>query len=300
MSGTRVVVGIDGSTASRAALSWAAHEARLRDVSLLVVHSRFRPTYDPVFAGGFYLPPIATESDEAEEVLRVAAEMAQRAEPGLVIEVSARPGPPALALLDAARDGAGLVVVGSRGLGAFGALFLGSVSIHLAAQSPVPVVVVPADVEFSTTGPVLVGVDGSSSSDVALGEAAREAARRQVPLDVVAAYTIPADPLVTSLTPSDDDLRAAFRARAHEVADAAAALAGRVDGELTVRTHVLEGPAAREIADAAAEASLVVVGSRGYGEVKGAVLGSVSQNLLRHARWPVLVTHDTDASAARG
>jgi len=298
MSGSRVVVGIDGSSTSRAALVWAAHEAHLRDVSLLIVHSRFRPTYDPVFAGGFYLPPIAAETNEAEEVLRVAVELVRQTVPELVVEVSARPGPAALALLDAAQEGAGLVVVGSRGLGAFGALFLGSVSVHLAAQSPVPVVVVPAGVDFSTAGPVFVGVDGSSSSDVAVLEAAREAVRRQVPLDVVAAYTIPADPLVTSLTPSHDDVRAAFRGRAHDVARAAADLAEREVGAPNVRTHVVEGLPAREIAEAAADASLVVVGSRGYGEVRGAVLGSVSQALLRHARWPVLVTHEAQDPTA--
>lgn len=293
MSETRVVVGVDGSTSSRTVLTWAAHEARLRGEPLLVVHSRFRPADDPMFAGGFYLPPMATESDEADEVLRVAVDVARQAEPELEVETSARPGPAALALLDAASEGAGLVVVGTRGLGAFGALFLGSVSIQLAARSPVPVAVVPSDATFSTAGPVLVGVDGSPRSEVATVEAAHEAVRRNVPLDVVAAYTVPADPLVTSLTPSVDDLRAAFRGRAHEVAEGAAESARRVGPSLIVRTHVMEGPPADEISRAAVAASVVVVGSRGYGEVRGPVLGSVSQTLLRHAKWPVLVTHES-------
>ncbi|WP_030151446.1 universal stress protein [Oerskovia turbata] len=291
MSGTRVVVGVDGSTSSRSALVWAAHEARLRDVPLLVVHSRFRPVYDPIFAGGFYLPPIAADSDGTDDVLRVASEVVEQIEPGLDVEVSARPGPAALALSDAAAEGAGLVVVGSRGLGAFGAVFLGSVSVQLAAQAPVPVVVVPAESKFSTVGPVVVGVDGSPASNVALVEAADEAARRHTPLDVVVAYTVPADPLVTSLTPSVDEFRTAFRLRAQEAAAAAAEKVRRINQTLAVRTQVVEGPPAREIARAAVAASLVVVGSRGYGELRGPVLGSVSQGVLRHARWPVLVTH---------
>ncbi|MFJ4108009.1 universal stress protein [Oerskovia enterophila] len=291
MTGTRVIVGVDGSTNSRSALTWAAHEASLRGVPLLIVHSRFRPAYDPIFAGGFYLPPVAAEGNEIDEVLRVSSEMAQQVEPELEVETTARPGPAALALLDAASEGGGLVVVGSRGLGAFGAVFLGSVSVQLAAQSPVPVVVVPAETTFSTVGPVVVGIDGSPASNVALVEAANEATRRHSPLDIVVAYTIPADPLVTSLTPSIDEFRTAFRIRAQEAAAAAAENARRVSQTLAVRAQVLEGPPAREIARAAVAASLVVVGSRGYGEFRGPVLGSVSQTILRHAKWPVLVTH---------
>lgn len=291
MTGKRVVVGVDGSTSSRSALTWAAHESRLRDVPLLIVHARFHPTYDPIFAGGFYLPPFAGESNETDEILRVSSEVARQVEPELDVAARAHTGPAAFALLDAATEGADLVVVGSRGLGAFGAVFLGSVSVQLAAQSPVPVVVVPAETTFSTVGPVVVGIDGSPASNVALVEAVDEATRRHSPLDIVVAYTIPADPLVTSLTPSIDEFRTAFRIRAQEAAAAAAENARRVSQTLAVRTQVLEGPPAREIARAAVAASLVVVGSRGYGEFRGPVLGSVSQSILRHAKWPVLVTH---------
>lgn len=290
MSGSRVVVGIDGSTSSRSALIWAAHEARMREVGLLIVHARFRPTYDPVFVVGLDLS-VPAESERSDAVVRAGMELAEQVEPELEVDGTARPGPPALALLDTAIEGAGLVVVGSRGLGAFGAFFLGSVSVHLAAQSPVPVVVVPAETKFSTVGPVVVGVDGSPSSNVALVEAAQEAARRHVPLDVVVAYAVPADPLVTSLTPSVDEVRAAFRIRAQKAAEEATETARRVHKTLAVRTHVLEGSPAREIVRAAVAASLVVVGSRGYGELKGPVLGSVSQGVLRNAKWPVLVTH---------
>jgi nucleotide-binding universal stress UspA family protein len=290
MSGDRVVVGIDGSTSSRDALVWAAREARLRGVSLLVVHSRFRPSYDPVFASGFY-PPGSEPDDDG--VLDLAAEVVAKVEPGLTVSGVSRSGPAALVLLDVANEGAGLVVVGSRGLGAFGAFFLGSVSVHLAARSPAPVVVVPSGTEFSTAGPVLVAVDGSAGGEAATVEAAREALLRGVPLDVIATYLVPADPLVTSLSPSVDDFRGAFRARAHEVAEAAAEQARAVDSSLIVRTHVAEGAPAREIVKAATagSAALVVVGSRGHGEVVGPVLGSVSQGVLRHATTPVLVAH---------
>lgn len=290
MSENRVVVGIDGSTSSRSALIWAAHEAHLREVDLLVVHARFRPAYDVLFAGGFYLPPIADEGEEVAEILRVATGLVEHVAPDLEVKVSARPGPAALALLEAATEGAGCVVVGSRGLGAFGSLFLGSVSIHVAARSPVPVVVVPTDTTFSTTGPVVVGVDGSPHAQAAVHAAAEEAARRHVPLDIVAAYTVPTDLLVTPLATSRDEFRQAFQIQAQANAETAAHAAGDAR---TVRTHVAEGPPAREIARIAETASLVVVGSRGHGEITGPVLGSVSQTLLRHATWPVLVVHHT-------
>ncbi|MHA7135376.1 universal stress protein [Oerskovia turbata] len=292
MSGDRVVVGIDGSTSSRDALVWAAREARLRDAPLMVVHSRFRPSYDPVFASGFY-PPVPGREGDDDGVLDLASDVVAQVEPGLHVTGVTRSGPAALVLLDVVSEGAGLVVVGSRGLGAFGALFLGSVSVHLAARSPAPVVVVPSGAEFSTAGPVLVAVDGSAGGETATVEAAREAVLRAVPLDVVAAFVVPADLLVTSLSPSVDDFRGSFRERAHEVAEAAAARAKREEPSLIVRTHVVEGLPAREIVKAAGAgaASLVVVGSRGHGEVVGPVLGSVSQGVLRHATTPVLVAH---------
>lgn len=288
-----VVVGIDGSSTSRDALIWAVHEARLRGAPLHVIHACPHPTYDPVFAGGFCLPPITLE-EEADVALDCAGDLVRETAPEVPVETWACKGPAASVLLDQAQDGAGLVVVGSRGLGASGALFLGSVSTRVAARSTVPVVVVPPGTEHSTAGPVVVGVDGTPHSMAAVRAGTREAVLRGVPLELVSAYLVPADLLVGPLAPPVD-LRPAYVERAERVVGEAARTARTMGPHLEVRTHVVEGVPTDAIAQVAGStASLVVLGSRGHGRVLGPVLGSVSQSVLHRATGPVMVVHAQD------
>ncbi|MBE7699873.1 universal stress protein [Oerskovia sp. Sa1BUA8] len=289
MTASPVVVGIDGSSTSREALVWAAHEAHLRGAPLRAVHARPRPDYDPILAGASCLSPVPLVEEGADVALGTAVDLVQDLDPELPVEGSVCLGAAASVLLDEAEAGAGLLVVGSRGLGAFDSLFLGSVSTHLAARSPAPVVVVPPRTPFSVDGPVVVGVDGAAHSAAAVREGAREAAAREVPLDLVVAHTVPTDTLVNPLSPPSD-LRSASQEHARRVAEEAARAARAAGAEVDVRTHVVEGPAAQAVAQVAGTAaSLVAVGARGHGRVLGPVLGSVSQSVLHHARWPVLV-----------
>lgn len=289
-----VVVGIDGSSTSRDALIWAVHEARLRGAPLHVIHACPHPTYDPVFAGGFCLPPIVLEEEETDVALDCAGDLVRETAPEVPVETWACRGSATSVLLDQAQDGAGLVVVGSRGLGAAGALFLGSVSARVAARATVPVVVVPPGTEHSAAGPVVVGVDGTPHSTAAVRAGAREAAVRGVPLELVSAHLVPADLLVSPLTPPVD-LRSAYMERAERVVGEAARTARALGPHLEVRTHVVEGLPTDALAQVAGStASLVVLGSRGHGLLTGPVLGSVSQSVLHHATGPVMVVHAQD------
>jgi nucleotide-binding universal stress UspA family protein len=140
----RIVVGVDGSEASRRALTWARDEAMLRSLPLEVVSAWGMPPVPVV-------PEISAWSAEAvadmgpatkemvEEMLRDVV-----AERDLDVEVSVVQGAPAAALLDEAAD-AELLVVGSRGLGGFRSLLLGSVSQQCAQHAPCPVVIVPSE-----------------------------------------------------------------------------------------------------------------------------------------------------------
>ncbi len=137
--GPVVVVGVDGSKASDAALAWAAEEARLRGASLRVVHSWSLPTW----SYSAYLPPAAFEDIEpaAREDLERQVVHVLGPKPGMPVERDLREGPAAEQILEAAKN-AVLVVVGSRGRGGFSGLLLGSVSAQVAQHAHCPVTIV--------------------------------------------------------------------------------------------------------------------------------------------------------------
>jgi nucleotide-binding universal stress UspA family protein len=152
-----IVVGIDGSAGSDAALRWALAEARLRGSNVRVVHAYQRPLLplaDAGFgpAGGAAAPAVLTENLETlreaaeREALKLIDDAIGRADrgstDGLHIERAALEGPAAQVLIESARA-AELLVVGSRGRGGFLGLLLGSVSHQCAHHPPCPVVILP-------------------------------------------------------------------------------------------------------------------------------------------------------------
>jgi len=144
---------------------------------------------------------------------------------------------------------------------------------------------------------VVVGVDGSPGARQALRTALRTAAQRSARLDVVAAF--PAPVVWTRGAPIEvpdvDALRTATRRRADGlIAEVTGELAGvpRV-GDVPVTLTVTDEPPVHALRDAAAGADLLVVGSRGRGAVRSALLGSVALHSVSHAPCPVLVVHPT-------
>jgi nucleotide-binding universal stress UspA family protein len=137
-----IVVGIDGSEGSLAALRWAADEARLRHARLEVVVSWQYPALSTIPAFGV-LPPADEMSDEAKRGLTALLHDEGLADdPDLEVTEAVLQGPAGAALLEAAAD-ADLLVVGSRGHGGFTGLLLGSVSHQCVTHATCPVVVVP-------------------------------------------------------------------------------------------------------------------------------------------------------------
>ena len=140
-----IVAGVDGSPGSREALRWALAEARLRQTPLQVVYAWEFP-HLPVGPG--IAPPITADTvsrlrEAAEDVLDTAlAETGDELE-GVEIRRAVVEGPAASVLVEAA-EGADLLVVGSRGLGGFRGLLLGSVSQQCAHHASCPVVIVRA------------------------------------------------------------------------------------------------------------------------------------------------------------
>ncbi len=137
----RIVVGVDGSAGSRAALRWAHEEARLRGATLEVVAVWQFPVMTSLPAFGA-MPPPDDMGDEAEAtLLATLSEEGIAATDDVPVTTVVAEGAPSAALIDLA-DGADLLVVGSRGHGGFSGLVLGSVSHQCASHSPCPVVVV--------------------------------------------------------------------------------------------------------------------------------------------------------------
>jgi nucleotide-binding universal stress UspA family protein len=140
-----IVVGVDGSQCSLAALRFAVREARVRRARLRVVHAWAVP---PVSTYHEAEHAIRTDfdrmHDEAKDWLDGIVEEALGAEPDVEVEKALVEGPPAAALVAAAKDAA-LLVVGSRGLGGFKALLLGSVGQHCAHHATCPIVIVRGD-----------------------------------------------------------------------------------------------------------------------------------------------------------
>ncbi|WP_330357930.1 universal stress protein [Streptomyces chartreusis] len=137
----RVVVGVDGSDSSKQALRWAVRQAELTGAEVEAVTAWDIPPFHGSLA---WLPP--SSSDEgalearARQELEDAVEEVLGSRPPVVVRTVVRYGTPASVLLDAARE-ASLLVVGSRGLGGFAGLLLGSVAQHCVQHAACPVVV---------------------------------------------------------------------------------------------------------------------------------------------------------------
>jgi nucleotide-binding universal stress UspA family protein len=143
-SAHRIVVGIDGSAASREALRWAASEAEARGVDLQVVGVWSFPMYLDPMGGAHPLPNLLERTEERERMMidnEVACVLGTS--PAIPIVKTLRCGSTAPELLEESA-GADLLVVGSRGRGGFLAALMGSTAMHCVQHASVPVVVVRA------------------------------------------------------------------------------------------------------------------------------------------------------------
>lgn len=290
-----VVVGIDGSDSALHAVRWGAREAVSRGVPLRLFHVCLMPPLR-VERHSSHRESVASELVEQgwgwlADARHAAAEVA----PDVEVSTDLRMGNRAELLL-AQSGSAVLMVLGSRGLGGFSELLLGSVATALASHGRCPVVVVrgrtlaeppPQD------GPVVVGVDGSAISDAAVDFAFDIAARRGVPLLAVHTWTdVTMDGSWSILSSTVDH---------HNLAGSKRKL---LDDHLTrwrrkypdvdvhpsvVHDRPVRGLLAAALPERGLRAQLIVVGSRGRGPATAMGIGSTSWSLLHYAECPVAV-----------
>ncbi|HEU4947179.1 MAG TPA: universal stress protein [Kribbella sp.] len=283
-----VVVGYDGSPASDAAATWAAQEADRRHAPLRLVHALALPIVrSPMgLAVMLRIDPIRAA---AERLLDDTCRRIRAKHPDLAIDVAVTVADAAPTLLHEATD-AGLLVLGSRGLGEFRNLASGSVTTHVATHAPCPVVVVPAHWEPGRTKPaeVVVGVDGSETSIAAVDFAFEQAQATGATLTAVLAWRDPVWTGPGEQVPLVYDLDELEQENAAVLAES---LAGHTEKypDVTVNRKLVRGHTAEVLVEAARSAQLLVVGSRGRGAFRGMLLGSVSRSMLHHSPCPVAV-----------
>jgi Universal stress protein UspA and related nucleotide-binding proteins len=279
-NGLPLVVGVDGSRDSVRALGWALDVAARLGVHVKVLHARGRRHPD-------------TSSSVADGLLLSA--LAHQVVPSSDVTAADDDAEPVPMLVESGKD-ACIVVLGARGHGRVAGALTGSVSQHVAALAPCPVVVVrePAD---SASRTVVLGVDETADEPACLSPGSRDAAGfafwfangMSAPLTVLRAWQdayLDRSGIVLPLNPelAAEDRSAAIRELDRSLAD----LVARYPGVVVSRDVRPRHPQ-RLLVDASEHAGLVVVGSRGRGAVAGMLLGSVSQALLQHAACPVAV-----------
>ena len=281
-----VLVGIDGSAAALRAVRWAVPEARRRRAVLHLVTALAWTEDRLVGLPGLGQAPYGQYLRTAAENGLAAAEAAAlEADPDLPVERELALSFPAGLLLERSQT-AELLVIGDHGRGRIASAVAGSVAISVAARSTCPIVVVRGPEPTSDRAlPVVVGIDGTPLSEAAIPFAFAAAAARRVPLVAVHTWLDEInDPALAELV---DWQTAAVQAE--EVLAERIAGWGEKYPDVPVQRVVARGRAAQALLDQAARAQLVVVGSRGHGEIAGLLLDSVSNALVHGAACPVAI-----------
>ncbi|MFF7728800.1 universal stress protein [Streptomyces sp. NPDC008001] len=281
-----VVVGVDGSDGSLAALDWATEEATRFGLPLRVVYASLWERYEGAV-------PSFTGERPAEEVAaqHIAASSEQRARqlsPGLAVHAVTAPDDAVEALVEES-DSSSVVVTGSSGRGAVKELLLGSVSLAVAGRANCPVVVVRGE-ERNVKGMshrVVVGVGEADEAATAVRFAFREAEARGCELQAVRAWRTPQQP-------TDPTTGLESAARSHEqwagaVLDEVLEEAVAAHPDVPVTRTVVEGPAHRALLGPAADADLLVLGATRRQDGFGLHLGRVTHTALHRAGCPVAV-----------
>jgi nucleotide-binding universal stress UspA family protein len=290
-----VVVGVDGSPAALAAVRLGAAEAALRRRPLRLVHAFVWPVLHVDVAPPPGGPLQGGLRHQAERLLDEAVSVARSAAPDVPVTGTMIDGQ-ASAVLCRETAGADLLVLGHRGLGGFTGLLVGSVAVQVSSYAACPVLIARGK---GHDGPVVVGVDNSAHSRLALGFAIEEAARRDAECRAVHAFRHPVSTGPGDMMPLVYDTEALRGEADRELAESIAGWSDRYPNVPVIR-RIVHGSAAPTLIEESATAQLIVVGARGLGGFAGLVLGSTSQAVLHHSDCPTVVVRDGNAPGQDG
>ncbi|MET7332295.1 universal stress protein [Nonomuraea sp. NPDC005650] len=277
-----IIVGVDGSVTSRAAVEWAADDAFRMRMPLRIVHAVDLLPYQIGRYPNAALPDVLQH--EGRRILSEAEALVHERQPTVEVTSQDVEGSPTAVLRQQA-EGAAEIVVGSRGLGGFAGALLGSVSMNVAGHVRCPVVVVPEG-HRPVHGEVVAGVDDSAECEPALAYAFEQAKLRGGALRVVHAWQLPVHAFAPEISGYDMD---EVRTAQHQVVRDRVAIFSEDYPEVKVLEDVQSAHPVNALTDASERADLLVVGSHGRGALGSMLLGSVSRGVLHHAHCPVAV-----------
>ncbi|OYN74488.1 universal stress protein [Mycolicibacterium sphagni] len=286
---TGILVGVDGSAESDAAIRWATNEAVMRGVPMTLAHV-VAPLIRSWPMEAMYANVTEWQQGNARHVLEQALKTAHAGVPESQLpDVYAETlNSSVVSTLVHASENKQMVVIGSRGTGALGRLLLGSVSTGLVHHARCPVAVIrPEPPPSGSDAPVLLGIDGSPASEAATALAFDEASRRGVGLVALHAWS---DVAVFPMLGMDWH---EYESEGHEI------LGERLAGwqeqypDVQVQRRLVCDQPARWLIRESQHAQLVIIGSRGRAGFASTWLGSVSSAVAQSADIPVLVVRET-------
>jgi nucleotide-binding universal stress UspA family protein len=291
-----LVVGVDGSPSSSAALHWAKINAPVLGfrIELITTWERAYAATDLAGTG----MPMTLESEgfdpekAASEILTSSTQKIFDHHRPIDLVTKVVEGNPSRILLEASEHAA-MLVVGCRGHGIFADIVLGSVSATCVAHAKCPVLVVHEEPKLAEK--IVVGVDGSSSSISALQWAGEHSKQLNLPIEVITTW-------------SQNFAYSGMVAYASGAIDTSHALAQEAEATLeqetalrkafanipipsNLTTKVIEGNPSQVLLKASEGAALLILGCRGNALFADLVIGSVSNNCAEHAKSPVLIVH---------
>lgn len=286
-----MVVGVDGSPSSEAAVRWALEYSEFfGTVQPVAAWSLPWWAHTPSINGG---QPRTSSEDFVAEVEQAANKALDLGEHQELQQALITQGPAGPTLVEAAEK-ANLLVVGTRGRGAIVDSVLGSVSSYCAANSAVPVAIIPAETEPNPSK-AIVGVDGSEASVLAL-HWAMDNLPTDIEISVVHVWNSAANTSLEFTALPVDLIRAnATRTLNHTIASARA-----VAGNNRRRLHPIpeQGDPRAVLRDLSGETDLLILGSRGRSGIAHLLLGSVTTALVHQPQVPTIVVPSGQVATA--
>jgi nucleotide-binding universal stress UspA family protein len=276
-----IIVGIDAESPSEQAVGWVIRRSRDTAMRVTLV-TAFDSLIDDPMAARARLIGLADRITSVDPSVVVDIELANASIHRALEERSWY---------------ADLMVIGSHRTRPIRSMLSGGLPARVAARAHCPIVIVPEDWK-PLGGPIVVGIAEDSSSEPALGFAAREAERQSVELDLVHAW-LPDSPtrnvavaLLVAATAPD------VRAFHHELLSASAELLRGAYPRVEIVEHLDQDRTADALAERSKTAQLVVIGTHHHGPEAGLLLGSIAGHLLRESSSVICIVPTVEVRSA--
>ncbi|MGZ4660926.1 MAG: universal stress protein [Arthrobacter sp.] len=276
-----IVVGINGSAGSEAAMAWSLQRAARHKLPIIAVHA----VDDRWMSPDFQYHELIRES--GMQLLQQVKEDAAKKEPDVEVDIQLRHGSAGAALKDMSKD-ASMVVIGSHSRHWADGGPATDRALQIVTVSDSPVAVIPQESGTESRG-VVVGVDGSEESLQAVAFAAAEADRAGDELTAVLAFRRPAR-WVQSGMPSSGLAEVIDEEDRIVLSESVAGLGDKYPDLVVHQRLEKDMDPAKALVDAAANARMLVIGSRGRGGFSRLVLGSTAHAVLMRVPCPTVVT----------